>query len=70
MRLPASLTEFCPNTAGPGWENGNAKKQEEIVMINMNKKKNKRIMAGVIAGILVVCMVVPTLASAIAGWLG
>lgn len=35
-------------------------------MINMNKKKNKRIVTGVIAGILVLTMVIPTVASAIA----
>lgn len=39
-------------------------------MINMNKKKNKRILTGVVAGILVLTMVIPTVASAIAGWIG
>lgn len=39
-------------------------------MINMNKKKNKRILTGVIAGILVLTMIIPTVASAIAGWIG
>ena len=39
-------------------------------MINMNNKKNKRIVTGVIAGILVLTMIIPTVASAIAGWIG
>ncbi len=39
-------------------------------MINMNNKKNKRILTGIIAGILVLTMIIPTVVSAVAGWMG